>query len=178
MKSEEPATLEHRGWKGDPLYGIRKLLLMGAEHLDEQGWERLHQALREGDLDGQVQDAWVAKEYVRDIYLTDDPDEAKAALDRAIAWCTDPAANPELRTLAKTLRRWRNEILAHHTTGAENDASNGKVEAANLTIKQVKRTGRGFRNLHNYRHRILLAGGCPRQTHPVTRHRARPRFIA
>lgn len=170
----QQATLEHRGWKGDPLYGIRKLLLMGAEHLDEQGWERLYQALRDGDLDGQVQDAWVAKEYVRDIYLTDDPDEAKAALDRAIDWCSDPAAGPELRTLAKTLRRWRNEILAHHSTGA----SNGKVEAANLTIKQVKRSGRGFRNLHNYRHRILLAGGCPRQTHPVTRHRARPRFIA
>lgn len=92
---------------------------MGAEHLDEQGWERLHQAPRDGDLDGRVQDAWVAKEYVRDIYLTDDPDEATAALE----WCSDPAASPELRTLVKKLRRWRNEILAHHTTGA----SNGKV---------------------------------------------------
>jgi transposase len=27
----QQATLERRGWKGDPLYGIRKLLLMGAE---------------------------------------------------------------------------------------------------------------------------------------------------
>ena len=170
----QQATLEHRGWKGDPLYGIRKLLLIGAEHLDERGWERLHQALRDGDLDGHLQDAWVAKEYVRDIYITDDSDQAQAALDRALAWCNDPAAGPELRTLAKTLRRWRAEILAHHTTGA----SNGKVEAANLTIKQVKRSGRGFRSLHNYRLRILLAGGQPRQTHPVTRHRARPRFIA
>ena len=170
----QQAELRHRGWKGDPLYGIRKLLLMGAEHLDERGWERLHQALRDGDPDGHVRDAWVAKEHVRDIYLTSDPVEAETALERAIAWCCDPAAGPELRTLAKTLRRWRHEILAHHTTGA----SNGRVEAANLTIKQVKRSGRGFRNLHNYRHRILLAGGCPRQTHPVTRHRARPRLIA
>jgi transposase len=170
----QQATLERRGWKGDPLYGIRKLLLMGAEHLDDTGWERLKTALRNGDLDGQVQDAWVAKEYVRDIYLTNDVDQAEAALDRAIAWCRDPDAGPELRTLAKTLVRWRAEILARHTTGA----SNGRVEAANLTIKQVKRSGRGFRNLTNYRIRILLAGGTPRQTHPVTRHRARPRFIA
>ncbi len=170
----QQATLEHRGWKGDPLYGIRKLLLMAAEHLDEQGWERLHKALRDGDPDGAVRDAWVAKEYVRDIYITDDPDQAQTALDKAVAWCTEPDAGPELATLAKTLRRWRDEILAHHTTGA----SNGRVEAANLTIKQVKRSGRGLRNLHNYRLRILLAGGCPRQTHPVTRHRARPRFIA
>ena len=35
-------TLEHRGWKGDPLYDIRKLLLMGAERVDERGWERIH----------------------------------------------------------------------------------------------------------------------------------------
>ena len=166
--------LGHRGWKGDPLYGIRKLLLMGCERLDEQGWDRLHQALRDGDPTGEVQDAWVAREYVRDIYLTNDPADAELALDRAIAWCTDPDASSELRTLAKTLTRWRHEILAHHTTGA----SNGRVEAANLTIKQVKRSGRGFRNLENYRLRILLAAGCPRQTHPVTRHRARPRFIA
>ena len=170
----QQAELRHRGWKGDPLYGIRKLLLMGAEHLDERGWERLHQALRDGDPDGLVRDAWLAKEYVRDIYLTDDPEQAEQALERAIAWCCDPDAGPELRTLAKTLRRWREQILAHHTTGA----SNGRVEAANLTIKQVKRSGRGLRNLNNYRLRILLAAGCPRQTDPVTRHRARPRFIA
>ena len=52
------ATLDRRGWKGDPLYGIRKLLLMGAEHLDEHGWDRLRAALRDGDPDGVVRDAW------------------------------------------------------------------------------------------------------------------------
>jgi hypothetical protein len=144
--------------------------LMAAERLDEPGWERLHAALRDGDLHGEVQDAWVAKEYVRDIFLTDDHDTAEAALDRAIAWCTDPMSGPELRTLAETLTRWRTEILAHHTTGA----SNGRVEAANITINQVKRAGRGFRSLTNYRLRILLTGGCPRQNHPVTRHQPDP----
>jgi transposase len=167
-------TLGHRGWKGDPLYGARKLLVMAAERLDEVGWARLHAALHDGDPDGHVRDTWVAKEYVRDIYLAGDPDDAEAALDQAIHWCRDPDSGPELRTLVKTLTRWRGEILARHTTGA----SNGRVEAANLLIKQVKRSGRGFSNLNNYRLRILLAGGCHRQTHPVTRHRARPRFIA
>ena len=37
-------TLEHRGWKGDPLYDLRKLLLMGAERVDLAGWERIHRA--------------------------------------------------------------------------------------------------------------------------------------
>ena len=173
----QQATLEHRGWKGDPLYDIRKLLLLGAERVDEAGWERLHAALRAGDPDDEVTDTWVAKEKVRSVYLTDDADLAAERLDDAIAWCTDPAAGPEQRRLAKTLQRWRTAILAHHHTGA----SNGPVEAANLLIKQVKRASRGFRNHENYRLRILLAGGANplRETQPVTRLRPRhPRLVA
>ncbi|MGA7271518.1 MAG: ISL3 family transposase [Acidimicrobiia bacterium] len=170
-------TLGHRGRKRDPLFGVRKLLLMAAERVDERGWERIHRALREGDADGLVQDAWVAKEYVRDVYLTDDPAAAEAALDRATEWCLDDESGPELRRLAKTLTRWRTEILAHHHTGA----SNGKTEAANLTIKTVKRSGRGFRNFANYKLRILLAGRGPaRHNHTVTsiRTRRHPRLVA
>ncbi len=170
-------TLEHRGWKGDPLYDIRKLLLLGAERVDETGWARLHRALRDGDPDGEVTDCWVAKEKVRAVYLTDDPDQAAEHLDDAITWCLEPESGPELRRLVKTLRRWRSEILAHHATGA----SNGRVEAANLLIKQVKRSGRGFRNTDNYRLRILLAGGANplRETHTVTSIRPRrPRLVA
>jgi len=69
----QQATLEHRGWKGDPLYDVRKLLLMGAERVDERGWERIHAALAAGDPDDQLADAWTAKEKVRSVYLTDDP---------------------------------------------------------------------------------------------------------
>ena len=167
-------TLGHRGWARDPLYATRKLFLLGAERIDETGWERIWAALRDGDPDGQLQDCWVAKEKVRDIYLTDDHVVAEHALDDAIAWCTAPEAGPELLRLAKTLRRWRNQILAHHTTGA----SNGPVEAANLLIKQVKRSGRGFRNLANYRLRILLGGGLIREHYAVTRLRARPSSVA
>src|SRR5688572_25646266 len=169
-------TLGHRGRRDDPLYRIRRLLLLGAERVDERGWARIHAALDASDRNAEVRDCWVAKEKVRDVYLTDDADLAAELLDDAIAWCTEAEAGPELRRLAKTLRRWRTEILAHHTTGA----SNGPVEAANLLIKQVKRSGRGFRNFDNYRLRILLADGMRRcQASPVTSIRTRrPRFVA
>lgn len=36
-------VLGHRGWQDDPLYKIRRLLLVGAERLDERGWGRLHE---------------------------------------------------------------------------------------------------------------------------------------
>ena len=170
-------TLEHRGWKGDPLYDIRRLLLLGYERVDARGWDRIHAALDAGDPLDHVTDAWVAKEKVREIYATDDPGEAATALADALGWCDEPESGPELETLAKTLRRWSTEIIAHHHTGA----SNGPVEAANLLIKQVKRSGRGFRNLANYRLRILLAGGMSPacKTQPVTRIRTRrPRLVA
>ena len=169
-------TLAHRGWKGDPLYDVRKLLLLGAERVDERGWQRIHAALNAGDPDDEVRDCWVAKELVRSVYQTDDPERAAERLDEAIDWCAAAESGPELRRLGKMLRRWRTEIVAHHTTGA----SNGPVEAANLLIKAVKRSGRGFRKTANYRLRILLAGGQPAcKTPPVTSIRTRrPRIAA
>ncbi len=173
----QQATLEHRGWKGDPLYDIRKLLLLGAERVDEEGWARLHAAFAAGDPTDTLRDCWAGKEKVRDVYLTDDAGEATVLLDDAIDWCRATQSGPELRTLGKGLHRWRAAILAHHTTGA----FNGPVEAANLLIKQVKRSGRGFRNVSSYRLRILLAGGASpkRETYPVTSIRPRrPRLVA
>ena len=38
----QQATPHHRGWTNDPLYDIRKLLLMGAERLDDKAWARIH----------------------------------------------------------------------------------------------------------------------------------------
>lgn len=122
--------------------------------VDDAGWVRIHAALDAGDPTGEVRDFWVAKERVRDVYGTDDPEQAASRLDAAIAWCTEAESGPELRRLAKMLRRWMTQILAHHRTGA----SNGPVEAMNLLIKQVKRSNRGFRSFENYRLRILLAG--------------------
>ena len=169
----QQAVVGHRGWKHDPLYGIRRLLLVGAERLGERGWERVHDGLDRGDPLDQVTEAWMAKELVRDVYLTNDVALATARLEAAIAFAS-ASKTPEVKTLAKALRRWRTEILAHHTTGA----SNGPTEAVNLTIKAVKRCGRRFRNFANYRLRLLLVAGVRWQTPPVTRLRARPRLIS
>lgn len=44
-------TLGHRGRKGDPLYGIRRTLQIGAEHLTEKQASRLDAKLTLGDPD-------------------------------------------------------------------------------------------------------------------------------
>jgi transposase len=164
-------TLGHRGRKLDPLYRIRKILLTGSERVDERGAERMLLSLRVGDPNEEVLGAWLAKESVRDVYLADNPTDAELLLDKAIVGCLDDEVE-EIRSLGKTLKSWRTEILAHHDTGA----SNGPTEGLNLCVKRVKRCGHGFRNFENYRLRVLLhAGGITwpdRPTPPRIRTRS------
>lgn len=147
-------TTGHRGRKGDPLYRIRKVLLRGAERLDEQGNRRMLLSLRVGDPKDEVLGAWLAKESVRDVYLAEHPTDAATLLDKAIGGCAADEV-PEIQALGRTLVSWRTEILAHHETGA----SNGPTEALNLLVKKVKRCGHGFRNFEHYRLRVLLHTG-------------------
>ena len=153
--------LGHRGRKDDPLYKIRRVLLTGSERLNQRGVDRMALGLRLGDPDDEVLGAWLAKEYLRDVYLTDDPNEAAVLLDRVIAGCLTDEVD-EIVSLGNTLKRWRTQILAHHLTGA----SNGPTEAMNLLVKKIKRCGHGFKSFRNYRLRVLLHcggikwGGC------------------
>ncbi|MGP9584016.1 transposase, partial [Brachybacterium sp. AOP35-5H-19] len=51
---------------------------------------------------------------------------------------------------------WWDAIEVLIVTGA----TTAKVEAGNTGIKNIKRTGRGFRNPENYRTRILLTSAA------------------
>jgi len=158
--------LGHRGRKADPLYRIRKLMLTGAERLDQRGVDRMLLGLRVGDPADEVLGAWLAKESVRDVYLADNRADAELLLDKAITGCADDTV-PEIVTLGETLARWREEILAHHDTGA----SNGPTEGLNLCVKRVKRAGHGFRRFKHYRLRVLLhAGGVTWPDRPTPTH--------
>ena len=147
----------HRGRAGEPLFGARKFLLLGAEKLDPQAMKRLDVMLACGDPDGEVNEAWQTKEWVRDIYtLYGQPDLGAVWVDGIIHECRESNV-AEVRGLGRTLKQWRDPILAWHTTGA----SNGPTEGLNSIIKKIKRVAAGFRNFAHYRTRILLAiGGC------------------
>jgi transposase len=150
-------TLGHRGHKADPLYRGRKLLTLAAERLDDRGTARLRGLLAAGDPDGQVYEAWALKEGLRDLYtLWGAPDLARRWLNGLIDECR-AGKGPEIRGMARTLKQWREAILAWHTTGY----TNGPVEGLNSLIKKIKRVAAGFRSFASYRLRILLAcGSC------------------
>lgn len=59
-------TLGHRGHRDDPLYRSRKLLTIAAERLDDTSTTKLTGLLAAGDPNGEVHEAWAAKEALRD----------------------------------------------------------------------------------------------------------------
>ncbi len=167
--------LGHRGRKHDPLYGIRRLLLRTWSNLNERGWERLRAGLAAGDPDGEVAAVWLARELLAEVYAARDVAHAQRRLIVFFQHAAD-ADIPELTRLATTIDRWRDEVLAFHTTGG---ASNGPTEAVNLLIEKIRRLSHGYRNFTNYRRRLLLGCGITWTTVPTHRIRGRhPAFAA
>lgn len=150
-------TLGHRGHKYDPLYRARRLLTKAHERLDEKGEARLVGLLRAGDPHREVQTAWHAKEVVRSIYEIDDPATADEFVTELAQDLQDESCPPEVRSLGRTITRWKNQIVAWH----EARTSNGPTEAINNLIKRIKRVGFGFRRFAHYRIRVLLYAGRP-----------------
>jgi transposase len=162
------------GRKDDPLYRIRRLLLVAHERLTERGMLRVRAGLDAGDPEGEVGAAYLAKELLREVYGTTSLREARRRLRRFRRHCAQ-ADVAELARLSRTVRSWEQEILGWHRTGL----SNGPTEATNLLIKKVKRVGHGFRNFGNYRLRVLLHCGVQWQTRPVAAIRGRqPSLVA
>jgi transposase len=53
-------TLGHRGHTHDPLFRIRRLLRRGYEHHTVTSWNRTIAGLEAGDVEQQLQRAWIA----------------------------------------------------------------------------------------------------------------------
>jgi len=156
-------TLGHRGRSGDPLFQVRKLLLIAPEQLDDRGAARLEAALAAGDPYNEIGCAYFARHLLRQVYLSADIFAARYAPERFFEWAAEVDV-AEITRLAGTIDRWRHEVLAYFRTGR---ASSGPVQALNGEIEAVDRTARGFRNFNNYRTRMLLKTAVAWHT-PVT----------
>ncbi|MFH2073639.1 MAG: ISL3 family transposase [Actinomycetota bacterium] len=168
-------TLGHRGHKDDPLYRIRRALLTGYERLTDTRFEWMCSLLAVGDPDGEVAACFVAKELLREVFSAVDEAHARRRMIAFYVFCAD-ADIGELTRLAHTISRWSELIFAYHRSGR---ASNARTENAHMLIEKTRRQAHGFRNLDNYRRRIIGRHGIKWHTQPVRRIRGRqPRFIA
>ena len=114
--------------------------------------------VRAGDRYGQVEMTWSAKEADHELYTVSDYELAGQFIDELIRDMADKTWPIEVRSLSRTLKRRRNEIIAWHKL----HITNGPTESMNNLAKRVKRVSAfGFRSLRNYRIRALLYAGKP-----------------
>lgn len=156
-------TLGHRGRKRDPLYKIRGALRAGPSKLTARQLQRIEDGLGAGDPHWEVTTAWHCYQRLRSAFAADDLRAGrKIALQVLDSFHTCPV--PEIARLGRTLRSWREQVLAYFTTER---ANNGGTEAINGIIELHRRIARGFRNPRNYRLRMILVAGA--LTHPNLR---------
>lgn len=144
-----------RGRKDDPAWAHRMLLLRGADTLTPRAWERLEHVFGTDDPTDELSAAWGIKEQLRRLLNTDTLVQAWDERMR-MGYFAQIANMPEATKLYDTVVAWWDAIEVLIVTGA----TTARVEAANTGIKNIKRTGRGFRNAENYRTRILLTSAA------------------
>ncbi|MCM1014347.1 ISL3 family transposase [Brevibacterium sp. XM4083] len=150
-------TLGHRGRSGDPLYGIRRVLLTGANLLTPKQVDRL-EAVLAAEEHTQVDVTWWVYQRVVAAYRDLDRARGRARMQAVITGLSArvPAALAELTTLGRTLKRRAADVLAYFDRPG---TSNGPTEAINGRLEHLRGTALGFRNLGHYLLRSLLDTG-------------------
>lgn len=138
-----------QGKKTSKLYKRRYSLLRSREKLAK--WERPGLA-RLFDQYPELKKAWQLKEQFRDWYRSSGRREAEARL-KSIEQYVATAHLAEFKSLNSILTDWRQEILNYFDWRI----TNGFVEGKNNRIKTLKRMAYGYRNMDNFRLRILAA---------------------
>ena len=140
-----------RGRKDDLVWAHRLLLLRAGNRLSPRALARLDDVLTHDDPTGQIGAAWGVKERLRLLLACTDLDAADTA--RGLLGIAVLAADmPETWRLWHTVNAWSDELETFLLTRV----TNPKTEAANTSVKHIKRTGRGYRNHEHYQTRILL----------------------
>jgi transposase len=150
-----------RGRSGDPEYGIKHLLTQNLEHLSPGQFAKVIDTL-DADAAGQeTAAAWIAKEKLRDALNMRARITGSTPCERGVRgrlftfyeWCARNDDIPEILSLARTISRWEDQIVAAALTGVTNAAS----ESLNRLAKLEARLAYGFRNPANQRRRVRMA---------------------
>jgi transposase len=163
-----------RGRSGDTEYGVKALLVRNLEHLRPEQFTKVMDTLSADRHGQQIAAAWIGKEKLRDVLNLRARITGSVPCERDVRgrlasfydWCAQNDDIAELLTLARTISKWEDEIVAAVLTGV----TNARSEALNRLAKLEARMSYSFRNPANQRRRVRIA--C---TRTARRSRARRR---
>jgi transposase len=167
-----------RGRSGDAEYGVKGLLARNLEHLRPAQFAKIMDTLGADRHGQEILAAWIAKEKLRDVLNLRARVTGSAPCERDVRgrlatfydWCAQHDDIPELVTLARTVSRWQDEIVAAVLTGV----TNARSESLNRIAKLEARNAYAFRNPANQRRRVRIActrGSRRPQNMPARRSR-------
>lgn len=146
-----PALMRHRkqitGTRAD--LRAKRLLLMSSRKLRYRERHALKEFLWQHK---ELSELYEWKEKLHRFYRIRGYHNAAQALRKLtdnMAWST----LPEIKTLRRTLMKWKEEILNYFLTGL----TNARTEGFNNKAKVVKRKAYGYKNFENYRLKVLTA---------------------
>ena len=150
-------TLGRRGRFGDPPYGIRRVLLTGANLLTSKQVVRLETVFADEEYT-QVDVTWWVYQRIVGAYRDPGRTRGRDRLRSVIASLSAgvPTALKELTTLGRTLKRRSADVLAYFDRPG---TSNGPTGAISGRLEHLRGTALGFRNLGHYLLRALLDTG-------------------
>lgn len=162
-----------RGRSSDAEYGLKGLLVRNLEHLSPAQFAKVMGTLGRDAAGQEILAAWIGKEKLRDVLNLRARVTGSVPCERDVRgrlasfydWCAQNDDIAELLTLARTISKWEDEIVAAVLTGV----TNARSEALNRLAKLEARMAYSFRNPANQRRRVRTA--CTRST----RRRATPR---
>ncbi len=105
-------SLGHRDRTGDPLYGIRRVLLRGAENLTISAYSRMLAGLDAGDRDEQISVAWIVCQELRYVYAAPTLPQALRRL-QTFYWACATGDVPELHRSGRIIAASQNELLVY-----------------------------------------------------------------
>lgn len=163
-----------RGRSGDGEYGVKGLLVRNLEHLRPEQFAKVMDTLSADRYGQEIAAAWIGKEKLRDVLNLRARVTGSVPCERDVRgrlasfydWCAQNDDVPELLTLARTISKWEDEIVAAALTGV----TNARSESLNRIAKLEARLAYSFRNPANQRRRVRIA--C---TRTVRRSRTRRR---
>ena len=150
-----------RGRSGDAEYGVKGLLVRNLEHLRPDQFAKVIDTLSADRHGQEIAAAWIGKEKLRDALSLRARITGSAPCERDVRgrlgafydWCAQNDDVAELLTLARTISKWEDEIVAAVLTGV----TNARSEALNRVAKLEARMAYSFRNPANQRRRVRIA---------------------
>ena len=128
-----------RGRSGDAEYGVKGLLVRNLERLRPEQFATVLDTLSADRHGQEIAAAWIGKEKLRDALnlraritgSTPCERDVRGRLACFYDWCAQNDDVPELLTLARTISKWEDQIVAAVLTGV----TNAKSEALNRLAK-------------------------------------------